>query len=298
MNSQTSTFGSELDVATALIQTKLDELLPAATADNRLLAAARYALLGPGKRLRPHLVIMVAEALGANREAALEPACALEMIHTYSLIHDDLPCMDDDDFRRGRPTVHKAYDEATAVLAGDLLLTEAFRVLAEAPLLAAEQKIELTRQLAIFAGSQGMVGGQALDLEAEGQELSDRQILQIYKQKTSCLLSAAFVFGGIVAGKDEETLNILSIFGLNFGLSFQIIDDVLDVSDSQRHKGRADSSDIANHKSTLVTSLGIEGARQFADNLLQGGIDMLNALPYDLSTVIAFSKKTIFRDRQ
>ncbi len=198
------------------IDAELDRLLPDKTPLER---AARYSLLAPGKRLRPKLVLMTAEMLGTSIEKALQPACALEMIHAYSLIHDDLPCMDDDDFRRGQPTLHKAYDEATAVLVGDFLLTYAFEVLADSPNLSAEQKIELIRVLSQAAGGNGMIGGQLLDIQHKGS------VEEMHEKKTAALFHAALRFGEIIAGVEDENLGA---FGTQFGLLFQAVDDLLD----------------------------------------------------------------------
>lgn len=279
------------------IDSRLDELIPEQNSamHAQLFSATRYALLGPGKRMRPSLVLLTTETLGGSLKDALDPACALEMVHAYSLVHDDLPCMDNDDFRRGRPTVHKAFDEATAMLAGDLLLTEAFQVLTSAEGLNADQKLEMISLLARMSGGSGMIGGQMMDLLAEGKQLDERHILQIYKFKTSCLIATAFVFGGIIAKVDKPSLEALHSFGINFGLAFQLIDDILDVTDSQKHKGRTESSDVANEKSTLINSLGVEGARQLAENLLNAGVDMLKVIPCDMQPIIDLTSSLIRR---
>lgn len=190
-----------------------------------LYEGAEYSLLSSGKRLRPLLVLAATKLCGGDEKKALIPACALELIHTYSLIHDDLPCMDDDDFRRGRPTLHRVYTEGHAVLVGDYLLTFAFEVLAKAPYLSAEQKVLLITTLAEQAGGEGMIGGQVIDVQKE-QLSVDRDELNL--RKTGALFIAAMHFGGIIAQADENTIHQLEHFGKEFGLFFQTLDDLMD----------------------------------------------------------------------
>jgi geranylgeranyl diphosphate synthase, type II len=207
-----------------LIDTKLTELLPKDSPFfPSLYAGGRYVLFGLGKRIRPLLTLLAAEMLKPESiQEALIPACALELVHTYSLIHDDLPCMDDDDFRRGLPTLHKVYSEGHAVLIGDYLLTYAFELLADAPLLTAEQKISLVGTLSRFAGGEGMIGGQMMDIE------NSPQIEQMHALKTAALFRAALGFGGIIAGATPHLLKLLDTFAIEFGKLFQIIDDLID----------------------------------------------------------------------
>jgi len=207
-----------------LIDSELEKLIPASSPYYlSLLEGARYSLLAPGKRMRPLLTLYTAEMLEeGSTERALHPACALEMVHCYSLIHDDLPCMDDDDFRRGRPTLHKVYNEGHAVLVGDYLLTHAFDILAHAPSLSAEQKISLIQTLSSASGGDGMIGGQVMDIE------ESKDITQLHQRKTAALFRCALAFGGIVTGASTETLDKLALFGKQFGELFQIVDDILD----------------------------------------------------------------------
>lgn len=207
-----------------LIDKELEALVPASSPYyHSLLEGARYSLLAPGKRIRPLLTLRAAEALEkGSAKRALRPACALEMVHCYSLIHDDLPCMDDDDFRRGRPTLHKAYGEGLAVLVGDYLLTHAFDTLASAPSLSSEQKISLITALARAAGGDGMIGGQVMDIE------ENRNVRELHRRKTAALFRCALEFGGIVAHASEQTLAALARFGSQFGELFQVVDDILD----------------------------------------------------------------------
>src|SRR3954453_956250 len=202
---------------------------PSARCPARLAEAMRYSLLGGGKRLRPILCLLAAEACGADPAAAMPAACALELVHTYSLIHDDLPAMDDDDLRRGRPTCHKAFDEATAILAGDGLLTLAFELLSR-HVRPAAGALACVRALAEGAGPAGLVGGQMADLQAEGRDDPTLEALEsIHRRKTGALLRASLRMGGIVAGADAATLRALETYGHAVGLAFQIVDDLLDV---------------------------------------------------------------------
>lgn len=243
----------------------LSQLIPEDS--STLHQAARYALLGGGKRIRPLFLLSIAEHYGADTEKALIPACALEMIHAYSLIHDDLPCMDDDDFRRGMPTVHRKFDEATAVLAGDFLLTYAFEVLATRGDFTPAQRLAFITALSQYAGGNGMIGGQMLDLEAENRSISLDELATIHSKKTGALFAAAAVMAGIVAEVDPSELERLRAYGFHYGLAFQILDDVKDVTDSSKH-GNV-SSDIRNQKSTYVSLMGLEKAKELAQQEIE-----------------------------
>lgn len=271
-----------------LINGELDLLTSLPGTSKTLYEAARYSLFSGGKRLRPLLAIATAEALGCPPEIAQRPACALELIHTYSMIHDDLPCMDDDDFRRGKPTLHKVYPEGTAVLAGDFLLTLAFETLAQSPKLSADQRIHLIAQLAQAAGGHGMVAGQQLDIETEGQQLTLEELNIIHKGKTGALISAAFQFGGIIASASHDVLANLTQIGQLLGLAFQIIDDVLDVE-----KGYG--SDVANAKTTYATLRGVATSKEDAQRLLQQSCALIDALPGDSATLRALAEKLVNR---
>lgn len=248
----------------AEIEAALYELLPPEAAfPPRIHAAMRYAVMNGGKRLRPILVREACRVGGGDDRAAMPVACALEMIHSYSLVHDDLPCMDDDDFRRGHPTCHKAFDEATAVLAGDALLTQAFQTVASAPL-AAELKAALILELALAAGSRGMIGGQILDLAAEERAVSLEELKQIHALKTGALFRAALRCGGLVAGMEPEALAALDDYAAHLGMAFQITDDILDVTGEAEVLGKPIGSDIRNQKNTYVSFYSLTEARQWA----------------------------------
>ncbi|RWE51415.1 MAG: polyprenyl synthetase family protein [Mesorhizobium sp.] len=245
----------------------------------RLMAAMRHGVLNGGKRLRPFLVMESAALFSADNEAARRVAAALECVHCYSLIHDDLPAMDDDDLRRGQPTVHKAFDEATAILAGDALLTLAFDILAdEATALPAERRAALVLALARAAGSGGMVGGQMLDLEAERKRADEAGIIRLQAMKTGALIRFACEAGAIVAGAPAADRERLAEFGSAIGLAFQLADDLLDLTADAEQMGKATKKDAAAGKATLAALHGADWARE----QLHGLIDQAHALlePY------------------
>ncbi|MBZ9695661.1 polyprenyl synthetase family protein [Mesorhizobium sp. ESP6-5] len=236
---------------------------------DRLMAAMRHGVLNGGKRLRPFLVMESAALFSADGEAALRVAAALECVHCYSLIHDDLPAMDDDDLRRGQPTVHKAFDEATAILAGDALLTLAFDIIAgEATALPAERRAALVLALARAAGAGGMVGGQKLDLEAEQVRPDEAGIITLQAMKTGALIRFACEAGAILAGAQSDDLERLAEFGSAIGLAFQLADDLLDLTADAEQMGKATGKDAAAGKGTLVALHGADWARKQLDGLV------------------------------
>jgi geranylgeranyl diphosphate synthase type II len=243
----------------------------------QLLEAMRYSLLAGGKRLRPILAIAACEAVGGEASDALGLACALEMIHTYSLIHDDLPCMDDDDLRRGRPTNHKVYGEAMATLAGDALLTDAFAVLARSPSNRASAAVvlEVVAELAQAAGSPGLVIGQALDMLSEGKATEVATLEYLHARKTGALFLAAVRGGGLLGGGDGGQIEALTRYGRALGLAFQVIDDLLDVEASTEQMGKRTHKDDAHGKATYPALLGIEQSRQFAHELKRRALEAL-----------------------
>ena len=228
--------------------------------------AARYSLLGGGKRIRAVLVLSVCDLLGGDKAAAGQFAAAVEMLHCYSLIHDDLPCMDNDDLRRGRPSCHKAFDEATAMLAGDVLLTEAFEAIANAPA-SAQACVRAARALGAGAGSRGMVYGQELDLKYEALSATEDQLRLIHRNKTGALINAAVQMGAAAAEADTETCRVLEAYAYGLGLVFQIVDDVLDVTSTPEQLGKPIGSDSENGKTTFATLYGVQGAMDLAQKL-------------------------------
>ncbi|HBW35171.1 MAG: geranyl transferase [Peptococcaceae bacterium BRH_c23] len=219
-----------------------------------------YSLIGGGKRIRPVLALASAEAVGSNPESIVPAAIALELIHTYSLIHDDLPAMDNDDYRRGRLSNHKVFGEANAILAGDALLTYAFELLANPKLGQPERQLRVIREVALAAGKVGMVGGQVADVAAEGKSLTLLEIEEIHKAKTGALLTASARLGGILAGGTEDQLKALTSYAQALGLAFQIKDDILDVVGDSDTLGKPAGSDLRQNKATYVSLLGLEGA--------------------------------------
>lgn len=257
-------FPAEFKRLVARVELGLDRHLPpAATRPARLHTAMRYSLEAGGKRLRPVLVLAAAEACGVRDDAALPAAVAVECLHTYSLIHDDLPCMDNDDLRRGRPTAHRAFDEATALLAGDALLTHAFALIATAyapqPALAAA----LLRELAEAAGSRRLIGGQMADLLAEKNAAATAEELEfIHLNKTAAMLEASLVLGGLVGGAGERELEALRRAGRHLGLAFQIVDDVLDATADSATLGKTAGKDARADKTTYVKLHGLDASRR------------------------------------
>ena len=237
--------------------------------------AMEYSLMAGGKRIRPILLMAAAEAVGSKGYNYLPVACGLEMIHTYSLIHDDLPCMDDDDYRRGRLTNHKVYGEAMAVLAGDGLLTLAFEVMLEQKNVEPAALIETVREMAMCAGNFGMVGGQGLDIEFEGKDITPEQLRKLHAGKTGALFIAAIRGGAHLAGATNEQLLALTKFADLLGLAFQITDDILDVEGTAEELGKPVGSDEKNHKCTYVSLYGLEAAHELAEKTVNEALGCL-----------------------
>ncbi len=281
-----------------LIESHLQGLIPDLNCPfKHLFESCRYALLGGGKRLRPLLTLMTAETLGIDSKDVLNAACAIEMIHAYSLIHDDLPCMDDDDFRRGRPSVHKAFGEGLAVLTGDYLLTRAFSILADDIHIGIKERLSLISLLAKRAAAPGMIAGQVMDLNGIDQKTDKLQQLEILKEihrmKTGALIEASILFGCIIAKATTDVTKHLSKFALELGLAFQIKDDIIDVTDSLAKRGTLAPSDIYNNKTTYVTILRIEGAKEQAATHQQNALHALTLIPYDTSELREFVNRLI-----
>lgn len=229
--------------------------------------AMRYAVLDGGKRLRPLLVLAACEAVGGNAQAALRAACAVELIHAYSLVHDDMPCMDNDVMRRSKPTVHVRFGEARALLAGDALQALAFELLTPEEGVPPAMQARLCRELARAAGADGMAGGQAIDLASVGLQLSEDQLRQMHRLKTGALLQASVVMGAVCGQTPEGTLRALSDYGAAMGLAFQVVDDVLDVTQDSATLGKTAGKDAASDKPTYVSLMGLEAARAHAEAL-------------------------------
>ncbi len=282
-----------------LVEQALEQLLPEQpqAPHAMLFTAARYSLLSSAKRLRPLIVLATARAFGISPSRALQPACALEMIHTYSLIHDDLPAMDNDDLRRGRPTLHKVYPEGHAILTGDYLLTYAFELIGTSPDLSAQQRILLLSSLAKGAGAEGMIGGQVVDLQLAHENASPSwEILRfMHLKKTAALLTTAFEFGPIIANANPQEIEILRNCGWSLGLAFQVVDDILDVTGKEEEMGKPVGSDEKNQKTTAVSILGLDRSRALADELLQKAIDCLRTLSQPVEPLISLAYRLVQR---
>jgi geranylgeranyl diphosphate synthase type II len=265
----------------------------------RLLESMRYSLLGGGKRLRPAMVLAAADLFGVPAEQVMPTACAIEMIHTYSLIHDDLPCMDDDDLRRGRPTNHKVYGDALATLAGDALLTMAFELLgrqAEIEGVTAAQAAAVVTEMAFAAGAAGMVGGQVEDLEWEGRHASADQLKRIHRLKTGALFRASLRAGALLGGARPFDLAALDQYAAHFGLAFQIQDDVLDVVGDAVKTGKGVGRDVKLGKSTYVSHYGLEGAKELAQAEVAAACDSLSPFGQNAGFLAALARFVVDRE--
>nr|WP_237113414.1 farnesyl diphosphate synthase [Pseudohongiella spirulinae] len=252
----------------------------------RLTEAMRYSALAGGKRIRPCLTYAAANALGAEISIADIPAAAIEMMHCYSLIHDDLPAMDNDDLRRGKPTVHKAFDEATAILAGDALQCLAFQIISEQQQFNAQTTCRMLSVLASAGGCSGMIAGQGIDLAAVGKGLSLAELEIMHQLKTGALISAAVELGALAAGcTDSRTLAALATYARSIGLAFQVQDDILDVTSDTQTLGKTQGADVALNKPTYVSLLGLAGAREKADQLVKDALQALEQLPGETQTL-------------
>jgi len=263
-----SDFKSYLASRCAAIETALHEAVPSAeTRPATLHKAMRHSLFAGGKRLRPVLCLAAAEACGGDISVAMPAACAVECLHTYTLIHDDLPSMDDDDFRRGVPTCHKVYGEGVAVLAGDALQALAFELVARVPANARFDAAHYVRELAVTSGSLHLIGGQVADLEGEGKQLPMEDLRYVHESKTAALLTTSILLGALSAGASDEQVDALRRFGMATGLAFQVIDDILDVTQTSEKLGKSAGKDVAAAKSTFPALIGLDASREEAKRL-------------------------------
>lgn len=283
----------------ARLERTLSDVMPlpkeTTLSSNSLLEAMRYSTLNGGKRLRALLVYATGEALGSSLSSLDTPACAIELIHAYSLVHDDMPAMDNDDLRRGRPTCHKAYGEATALLVGDALQSLAFEILSKQTI-DAQQKINMIRALATSAGAKGMAGGQATDLASVGKQLNLEQLQAMHELKTGALIQASVKLGALTCAQiDNHALEKLDLFAQCIGLAFQVQDDVLDVISDTDTLGKAQGADIALNKPTYPSLLGLEAAKQKATDLIDKAMAILDDLPYDTRALSALAQFVVQR---
>ena len=285
----------------------LAQSLPTSSADGsteitrreQFAAAYQYALSDGGKQIRPLIVYAAHAAVdsGPPGEDVDHIAFAVELIHTYSLIHDDLPAMDDDDLRRGRPSLHKAFDEATAILVGDGLQARAFELLANAPGLSAEQRIAMVGVLSGAAGADGMVGGQFIDIQATDSDMNLEELRVMHSLKTGALIRASLALGGIAAGASERQLAALDEFGTHIGLAFQVVDDILDVEGDTAILGKTLGKDHEANKPTYVKLLGLEGAKAEAQRLLQSALDAIESFGGSADRLRDLARYIVERDR-
>lgn len=295
-------FTTKLNHFISLVETGLDRFVPAHagpySGPARIHEAMRYTLQAGGKRIRPVIVVATAELFGREPALALPAAAAVESIHTYSLVHDDLPCMDNDDLRRGRPTAHKKFDEATALLAGDALLTQAFLILATHYASEPSLATALVRELADAASGERLVGGQMQDLLAEKKaDATSAELEFIHLNKTAAMLEASFVMGGLVGGASQENLAQLRLAGRHLGLAFQIIDDVLDATADSATLGKTAGKDAKAGKTTYVKLHGIENARSIAATHTESALNALKALPGDTAFLVSLTQSMLSRGK-
>ena len=290
-------FSSYLVESKARVEAALDESLGPERPE-QLREAMRYSLLAGGKRLRPILCLAACELAGGDSEQALSTAVALEMIHTMSLIHDDLPAMDNDDLRRGRPTNHKVYGDAVAILAGDALLTRSFEMVAlRSPGVAPERLLKVVGELSVVAGAPGLVGGQVVDLECEGKQVDLDTLEFIHLHKTGALLSACVICGALISGAKEDLIAALRIYARGIGLAFQIIDDILDVTASSDVLGKTAGKDLIADKTTYPKLLGLEESRRRAELLVSEAKAALEPWSASAAPLLALADYITSRDR-
>lgn len=280
------------------VDAALDRYLPPlAAVPQRLHEAIRYSVLAPGKRLRPILVLASAEAVGGKPETVMPTACALECIHVFSLIHDDLPCMDDDDYRRGRLTNHKVFGEAMAMLAGDALQALAFELIADnAAAVAPDRVVAVIKRIANAAGTWGMVGGQVVDIESEGKEISAETLEYIHAHKTGALLTASVLAGAILCGADSAQQQALERYGRSIGLAFQIADDILDIVGDQEKIGKPVGSDEGKDKATYPKLYGLEESRRRAHAEVASAVASLEGFGEAAEPLRAIARYIVERD--
>lgn len=280
-------------------QAKLDSRFDILLSENgqlydEVISACRYSVINGGKRIRPVLLLEFYKLCGGEFDCAYNFACALEMIHSYSLVHDDLPCMDNDDLRRGKPSCHKAYGESTALLCGDALLTEAFAVASKTLGLPPERIVKALAHLASSAGINGMIGGQVIDMSDNSAE-DDDVLFEMYRLKTGALLKTACAIGCILAGADDEHVLIAEKFGEKLGIAFQIIDDILDEISDSKTLGKTTGSDEKNNKDTIFVRLGVQYCRELAKKYTDEAFECLNSFDGDTSTLKALASYLLER---
>jgi geranylgeranyl diphosphate synthase type II len=283
-----------------VVNDALELLLQNSQQDETINKAMQHSLMAGGKRIRPVLCLAATEAVGGNPTDALTAACAMEMIHTYSLVHDDLPAMDNDELRRGKPTCHVAFDEATAILAGDALLTMAFEILAAVPFENTDQAakwLQIIRIIAVAAGSRGMIQGQMLDIAAEGRKLNVSELESMHTLKTGALIVASLQCGALLAEADKDQLRFLKTYAGYIGLAFQVADDILNVEGNPEVMGKAVGTDRLNKKNTYPSLLGLDASKQFAQKLIRQALQALETFDNKADPLRAMATYIIERKR-
>ena len=291
---------SYLDSKRRVINTHLEEILQNTSNSSRLIKAMHYSLMADGKRLRPVLCIAAAEVVGGQTRDALKAACALEMIHTYSLIHDDLPAMDDDEVRRGKPTCHIAFDEASAILAGDALLTLAFQILSAVEIRDGSQSskwLRIIHRVAGAAGYRGMIAGQMKDIASENKVLSLKELEELHALKTGALIEASVYSGAILGGDRTEQIDQLGIYAKNIGLAFQIKDDILNVEGNPALLGKAVGTDEIRQKNTYPFLMGLEKSKSFAEELVSHALQAIASFDSKADPLRAIATYIVQRNR-
>lgn len=289
-----------IDLLLKEYQAKLDSRLDILLSENgqlydEVLRACRYAVLNGGKRIRPILLLEFYKLCGGDDDCAYNFACALEMIHSYSLVHDDLPCMDNDDMRRGKPSCHKAFGESTALLCGDALLTEAFTVASKTLGIPSERVVKALTHLSTCAGVDGMIGGQVIDMD-DNTDADDDVLFTMYRLKTGALIKTACAIGCILAGADDEHIALAEMFGEKIGITFQIIDDILDAVSDSKTLGKTVGSDEKNNKDTIFVRLGVEYCRELAKKYTDEAFECLEHFDGDTTTLKTFASYLLERN--
>ncbi len=278
----------------------LDELLSSSTNSTRIASAMKYSLMAGGKRLRPVLCLASAEAVCGNSDNIIREACALEMIHTYSLIHDDLPSMDNDDLRRGKPTCHIAFDEATAILAGDALLTLAFQILSSPETMSennSSKHLDIVNRVSVAAGYQGMIQGQMDDIEAEGKQLSFDDLEKLHRLKTGVLIEASVCTGAVLGGAETEKVENLQSYAENIGLAFQVTDDILNVEGDPEIMGKSAGTDMERGKMTYPSLIGIDKSKKLAEKLVNNALDVISHFDHRADPLRSIAQYILHRKR-
>jgi geranylgeranyl diphosphate synthase type II len=289
-----------IEIKSQAVNDTLAQMLQTSQPDETISKAMKYSLMAGGKRIRPVLCLAASEAVGGRPKDAMRAACALEMVHTYSLIHDDLPAMDDDELRRGKPTCHVAFGEATAILAGDALLTMAFEILASVPFENGDQAdkwLQVIQIIASSAGSRGMIQGQMLDIAAEGSQLNVDDLESIHRLKTGALIEASLQCGALLAEADKDQQRLLKTYARNIGLAFQVTDDILNVEGNPALMGKAVGTDRLNKKNTYPSLLGLDASKQFAQKLIRLALQALEVFDNKAEPLRALATYIIERNR-